>query len=97
MRLLILGSVIMLLSGCDPEHRKRCEWYLIPEPESTISIAPGFIPVCARNFVTNKQDCRMQATLEFAQNIYNKKFKHSEIKTDGPGIPRTIESIPLCE
>ena len=89
----ILGG----LAACDREHKKKCEWYLMPDQDRIGKVQEGFIPVCARNFVTNRQDCRLQAKLDFARNVYNKKFRYVDMKIDGPGIPRTVQDIKHCE
>jgi hypothetical protein len=120
--------ILLFIAGCDKEHRKKCEWYLMPDverydeaqreqaqsqtpldvkedrrigPVGSFLVQPkiddGNIPVCARNFVINKQDCRLQTTLEFAEKAYNKKFKLDDLKTKGMGNPRTIEKIKFCE
>ncbi len=93
---LVFLALISLVS-CDPEHKKKCEWYLMPDPDRIDKVQEGFIPVCARNFKTNKQDFRLQAPLDFARTAYNKKFRYIDMKIDGPGIPRTIQSIKHCE
>lgn len=96
-RLLLMTIYMGLLLSCDPEHKKKCEWYLMPDADRLGKVEEPFIPVCARNFKTLKQDCRLQAPLEFARNAYNKKFRYIDMKIDGPGIPRTILSIKHCE
>lgn len=57
----------------------------------------GFIPVCARNMVSMKEDCRLQTTLDFAKKIYGKKFKYVDLKVKTFGMPRTIKELKLCE
>jgi hypothetical protein len=95
-RTLFLFAIVAALTSCDPEHRKKCEWYLMPDQDRKIETKEGVIPVCARNFVTNKQDCRLIAPLDFAREAYNKKFKYVDMKVDGPGIPRTVLEIKFC-
>ncbi len=86
-----------LTLACDPEHKKKCEWYLMPDTVRIGQVQEGFIPVCARNLVVNKEDCRLQSTLDFAKSAYNKKFRYSEMKVKSLAIPRTIDAIKFCE
>ena len=97
MRISILVFLLMTLMGCDPDRKKKCEWYLMPDVDRVSTVDEGFIPVCARNFTNNKQDCRLQAPLEFAKKHYNKKFKYVDLDYEGTGIPRTVEAIKHCE
>lgn len=101
-RLGLLINVLALaaiLLGCDPEHKKKCEWYLVPDtdPARAGKVGEGYIPVCARNYETNKQDCRLQTTLKFAEKVYQRKFKYIDLKVKNVGIPRTIDEIEMCD
>lgn len=91
-----LTAFLLLTTGCDPEHKKKCEWYLMPDTSRIGQVQEGFIPVCARNLVVNREDCRLQSTLEFAKDAYNKKFIYDEMKVKNLSIPRTIEKIKFC-
>lgn len=86
---------VFFMFSCDLDHKKKCEWKLIPDIDrkEDDSIDEGYIPVCARNFITKKQDCRMQATLEYAQESYGKLFRYVDIKIKSVALPRTVESI----
>ena len=102
MRLLTITLFFFLgltQSACDPEHRKKCEWFLIPDTarKDDPKIDQGFIPVCARNLVVNKEDCRLQATPEFAKSAWNKKFRYTDLKTDGIKLPQRVSQIDYCE
>jgi hypothetical protein len=83
--------------GCDPEHRKKCEWYLVPDTDKISEADPGYIRVCARNYVVNKQDCRLQTTLDFAVKVEKKKFRYTDLKIKSFAMPRKIDQIELCE
>lgn len=97
-KLAVTGLFLILLHGCDPYHQKKCEWYLVPEPDNMTDVDPGLIPVCARNFEVNKQYCRLQTTYEFAQKVYGRKFRYNDMKLDMQGkFPRKIDSIKLCD
>lgn len=91
--LLLLG----LLGACDPQHRRQCEWYLVPDLDRPVDGDGSVIPVCARNFVTNKQDCRLEADLEYAKSVYNRKFRYSDLRVKNVGIPRRVDHVAFCE
>lgn len=94
----ILTAVVMFLSvGCDPDGKKACEWVLEPEPNLKGSTDPGYIPVCARNRRTMKEDCRLQTTLEYAEKVLERKFRYVDLRVESPGLPRTIKSIKFCD
>ena len=93
-------GLLFLLSGCnacDHEGKNNCDWVLEAEPDRVKEVEDGFIPVCARNRVTMKQDCRLQATLEQAKNFAGKKFRYRDMKVKSPALPRTLETIDFCE
>jgi len=96
----LVGTILVMaaLSGCDWNHEKKCEWYLMPDPERIGKSDEGFIPVCARNLVINKENCYLQATLSMAQEYYGKKFRMVDVEIDRTGhFPRTVKSIKTCE
>ncbi|MBF0440797.1 MAG: hypothetical protein HQK54_02720 [Oligoflexales bacterium] len=98
MKLLIIFLLFFpLLTGCDPEHRKKCEWYLEPDPQRAGKVDKEYIPVCARNYVTNKQDCRLQTTLEYAKKVSLMKFRYTDLSVEHLGNPRTITQIKFCD
>ena len=91
--------VLLLASACDLNEFNSCDWTLEPEKDnleklSKEDIADGYIPVCARNRMTNKQNCDLKAKLEFSKQVYQKKFKYTdlEIQQDGK-FPKAIISI----
>lgn len=86
-----------LLVACDPEGRKNCDWVLEPEPKLIGTTSEGMIPVCARNRQTNKEDCRLQTSLAYAEKVYGRKFRYVDLRVESPGIPRTIDSIKFCD
>lgn len=96
-QLLILLGALTLTAGCDPEGRKNCDWVLEPEPKLIGTTTEGFIPVCARNRVTNKEDCRLQTTLDYAKDVYGRKFRYIDLRVESPGLPRTISKITFCQ
>jgi hypothetical protein len=93
-----LCLVVVALTGCDQERLKQCEWYLVPEPNDMDKADPGMVALCARNFTTNKQRCRLQAKLELAEASFDKKVRFSDIEIDVSGkFPRTITSVKYCQ
>ena len=102
MKILILLTIVSMqpiLQGCDPEHKKECEWFLMPDLDRKDDprIKEGNIPVCARNLVVNKEDCRLQAGVDFAKSAWKKKFRYSSLETTGLATPRQVASIKYCE
>jgi hypothetical protein len=97
LKIMVAFSAVVVLTGCDPDGKENCDWTL--EPETTLigtTTEPGMIPVCARNRVTNKQDCRFQTTMDFAKSAWNRKFKFVDIKADMRKLPRIITDIKFC-
>ena len=93
----LTAALVFLITGCDPEGKKKCQWTLEPEPnlKGSTTVA-GMIPVCARNRTTNKEDCRFQADMEYAQAAWMKKFRYVDIVSDNSQLPRIIKSIKFC-
>ena len=90
-------SLLTLLAGCDPEHKKKCEWYLVPDTDRIKEAEQGLMRVCARNYIVNKEDCRLQATIDFAERAYTKKFRYVDMTVEHLGTPRKIETITYCD
>ena len=95
--LLGLACLPWLLAACDPEGKKQCAWVLEPEPNLKGTTDPGFIPVCARNRATMKEDCRLQTTLDYAEKVYGRKFRYTDLRVESPGLPRTVADIKFCD
>ena len=87
---------ILFLFACDPERRKECEWVLVPDKSRIDKVDEGFIPVCARNYVSQKQDCRLQTKLDYAKKVHKKTFRYTELVVVDYGKPRTIKEITFC-
>lgn len=90
-------SFLTLFTSCDPDGKKKCDWVIEPEPELMGKTEGNLIPICARNRVTQKQDCRLQSTLEYAEANKGKKFRYVDMVVENYGIPRTIKSIKFCD
>lgn len=70
----------------------------MPDPARIGEADEGYIPVCARNLVINKENCYLQATLEMTQKYYGKKFRMVDLEIDRSGkFPRKINSLKTCE
>ena len=93
----IFLSTLTLSYGCDIHRLKKCEWYLVPEPQHKKLVEDGWVPLCARNYATKKQRCYFQAKLDFAEKIYGKKFRFVDIEFEEYPIPRKILSANSCE
>ena len=100
--LLILLVLSMGLVACDPYHKKQCEWVLTAEPEgikmmTETDVKNDWIPVCARNYVVDKQRCNLKVKLKMAQAVQDKAFRLVDMKVNDTGLyPKAIESIKTC-
>lgn len=97
-RLLILLPLLSLFAGCDPYHKDKCEWYLVPEPEHINLVEEGWVPICARNYTINKERCYLKSSLEFAKELNGKLIRLSSLKVSETGpFPREILSVKTCK
>ncbi len=94
-----LGFLFLpLWAGCDPFHKEKCEWYLVPEPDHVDLVEPGWVSLCARNYVINKERCYLKSTLEFAKEVNGKLIRLSSLKVSETGpYPREILSVKTCK
>lgn len=94
-----LAVATVSLFGCDPEGKEKCQWTLEPEPKliGAGTLEPGNIPLCARNRVTNHEDCRYQAPLDFAKSAWTRKFRYVDIEADASKAPKVIRTIKYCD
>ncbi len=66
----------------------------MPEADNKDKVDVGYIPICVRNYVTNKQNCQLQAPLELAESIYQKAFRYDDLQVDMEGrFPRKIIKV----
>ena len=92
--------VLMLfpyLMACDPEHKDKCEWYFEPDFERVESVEPGWVALCARNRVVNKQKCLMRAKLDYAKALQGKPFRLTSVKLKDGEFPKEILSVKVCK
>ncbi|RYZ52274.1 MAG: hypothetical protein EOP07_19895 [Proteobacteria bacterium] len=98
LKLLPLVLLAMSLIACDPTHKDKCEWYLVPEPSQINLVPEGWVSLCARNFVINKQKCYLKSTIEFAKAVNGRTFRLSRLKIDETGpYPREVLKISACQ
>lgn len=88
---LITFLICALQTACDPERRKECEWFFAPNPDTSKMTDKNMVAVCAKNLISNKQDCRLQTDLEFAKKASKLRFRYSQLKVMDFGNPRTID------
>lgn len=91
----IFSALLVLLSGCDPDRLKKCEWYLVPEKEHIDYVANGWVSICARNYVNKRQRCYLRMKIADAERVYNKPVKFSSLDL-GSGAIKEIKSYELC-
>lgn len=93
-----LIALAFTLVACDPHHKEKCEWYLVPEPAQIDLVPEGWVSLCARNYVINKQKCYLKASIDFAKAVSGKPFKLSRLKVDDKGpYPREVLKINTCQ
>lgn len=89
-------AILLGITGCElfTNNKSKCQWYAMPEPDNKDRVDEGFIPICVRNYVTNKQNCQLQATLELAESIYQKAFRYDDLEIDMSGrFPRKMIGV----
>ncbi|WP_132320665.1 hypothetical protein [Pseudobacteriovorax antillogorgiicola] len=86
----------LILVGCDWYHKDKCEWYLVPEPDDASKVEPGWVALCARNYVINKQRCLLKAKLPFAKAVYGKPFRYNTLEVKPGTYPKEVLSIKTC-
>lgn len=97
-RRLLLLVLPLFFAGCDPYHKEKCEWYLVPEPNHVDLVEPGWVSLCARNYIVNHQKCYLRANLDYAKAVYGKPFRFATLKVREIGpYPREVESIKVCQ
>ena len=93
---IILLSCSLLVS-CDWYHKNQCEWYLVPEPDDAHRVEAGWVSLCARNYVINKQRCMLKAKIKFAKAVHGKPFKYSSMQVLPGKYPKEVISIKTCK
>lgn len=83
--------------GCDPQGLKKCNWLLEPDESRANLATEEVVPACARNYKSEKQDCRLLVPRELAKKMEGKKFIYDDMKVKNSLIPRRVTSIEPCE
>ena len=96
-KIIVALLLCMSLTSCDWYHKDKCEWYLVPEPDDVDKVEPGWVALCARNYVINKQRCLLRAKLKFAKAVYGKPFKYSSMVVKPGTYPKEVQSIKTCK
>lgn len=94
-RIFVLLSVLLMV-GCDMQRHDECEWYLVPEPRHIKMVEEGWVSICARNYVTNKEKCYLRLPIDKAENVFGKTVTFSSLKLDS-GMIKEIKSYKTCE
>ena len=101
-KVVVLIFISVLSNACDPHHKKECEWVLVAEKDglklmSSKDLEDNWVPVCARNYVVNKQRCNLKIKLNVAKAVQEKAFKLVDMEVDNSGLyPKAIKSIKTC-
>lgn len=95
-RLAALALLVLLIAGCDPDRKRKCEWYLQPEPRHKDLVAKGWVSLCAKNYKTMKQKCFIQTPLAFAEKVHGKPFRFVDLKLNDKTFPKKVKSVTFC-
>ena len=97
LKLLVLVLALAYCSGCDWFRKRKCEWYLIADPDKAMLAKPGYASVCIRNYKLNRQKCNMIIKLTEAEKVYSKEFRLSDTEINDDKFPKEIISIAPCK
>ena len=92
---LILVFCVTLLSGCDPERLKQCEWYLVPEERHADYVDAGWVSICARNYVLQRERCYLKMKLAEAEKAYGKPVTFDSLELSRGGI-KDVKAYAHC-
>jgi len=90
---LIIGAS---LTSCDFYRKKKCEWYMVPEPKHISLVKPDWVSLCIRNYTSEKQVCFYQAKVDFAEKMDGVKFRFVDMKIKEGTHPRVITDVKTC-
>lgn len=93
---LAVSFVAMLSISCDPLHKSKCEWYLIPEKKHIDTVKAGWVSLCAKNYTIGRQKCFIQTKISFAEKNYGRVFKLNDLELDEKTFPRKVLKIKFC-
>ncbi len=85
----------LALVACDPMRKKKCEWYLVPNPKANAVMEEGWVSLCVANFKLGRQRCYFTAKPEFVEKVNGVPFRYDSLRyTDT--FPKEIESLQTC-
>ena len=84
------------LSSCDMGRKKKCEWYMVPEPKHKSLVKPDWVSLCLRNYTSGKQVCFYQAHVDLAEKMDGVKFRFVDLKIEKGTRPRVISDVKTC-
>lgn len=87
---------LMSMVSCDLLHKKKCEWYLVPEPKHKDYVESGWVSICVRNFKLDRQKCYLKMKLEEAEKVHGKPIRYDSLRLDDASFPRTVVKYELC-
>ena len=95
-RLISIGFIAIAAYACDPLRLKKCEWYLIPNPEADSVTPAGWVSVCLANPQLKRQKCYFAIKLELANKFNGVPFRYSEMEYEDK-FPKEISSLSKCQ
>ena len=94
---IVCAFFLSSLLACDPLHKNKCEWYLMPDTDFREFLKPGWAGLCARNLTIKKEKCLFTAPIEFAENAFGKPFKLADLNYKENAHLREIVDVKLCD
>jgi hypothetical protein len=94
---IVIAMLGFLVSSCDPFHKKKCEWYLVPDLDFRELVEPGWVSLCAVNYTIKRRKCLFTAPLKFSEDMFGKKFKLAELDYEEGRNLRKIKTVKLCD
>jgi hypothetical protein len=95
--MIVFISLLLSHLACDPLHKNKCEWYLMPDTDFRELLKPGWAGLCARNLTIKKEKCLFTAPIEFAESAFGKPFKLSDLNYKENGYLLEIVDVKLCD
>lgn len=84
------------LTACDPERKKKCEWYIVPNPKANEMMEPGWVSLCVANFKLGRQKCYFTAKPDLVEKLNGIPFRYNTLKYSD-SFPRKILSVKTCK
>ena len=87
----------IILSSCDWQRLKKCEWYLIPDTDNVEIANEGFVTICVKNYNIGRKKCYLELEYDKAVAVYKKTIRYSTMEIDYSVYPRRILSYEVCQ